>query len=156
VADEQDKNWAQPGQEKNGAERELIQVSDPLKELSRSPTAASPATPGHSTQADDPLPPGVKKRKLVHPFPLGQVHDHSLNPVRQVLGQAANPQAPQKTFEISIGGNGAPVIQSNQTGNFWIIGWDTLIKLALAEGVERMKEPPKPKLIVPGGMDITP
>lgn len=49
-----------------------------------------------------------------------------------------------------MGLNGLPIIQSNQTGNFWLISWDTLVRLALCEGIERndiSKLPKKPTTI---------
>jgi hypothetical protein len=117
----------------------VVQVSDPMRDVrGNHPPSGLP---------DGKEPNPQVRKKLVHPFPLGQLHDNTLEPPRQVLGQVANPQMPGRTFEISILGNGQPVVQSNQTANFWTISWSTLIKLALAEGIERQLKAPKPKLV---------
>lgn len=104
---------------------------------------------------------GKKGRPLLpafHKAPQGQVHDHKLDPKRVVIiSRLGNPARPDMQFELCALGP-PPVglcIQSWQTENFWIIGFDTLVRMAIREGIEREPEDRKVKLIVPGGLDIT-
>ena len=99
---------------------------------------------------------GRPRKVLAHPFPLGQVHDSTLEPPRQVLGQAANPLIRSRSFELCLLANGSPCIQSNQSGNFWLIGWDTLIRMAISEGIEReVKHKHRPMLVDVTGRPIS-
>lgn len=147
-------NDGEPYNPNSPPKRQVVQVSDPMADIRQQnqPQLKLPDGQAHSAQAEA-ADPNVRKR-LVHPFPLGQVHDDTMNPPRQILGQVSNPQMPNRTFEISVLGNGQPVIQSNQSCNYWTISWSTLIKLALAEGIERELKPKKPTLLGPTGQQL--
>lgn len=136
--------------------RQVIQVSDPMADIRQQEKPQLKLPDGQVQKAQDEAADPTVRKRLVHPFPLGQVHDDTLQPPRQILGQVANPQMPGRTFEISVLGNGQPVVQSNQSCNFWTISWSTLIKLALAEGIEREVKPKKPTIVGIDGKPLPP
>ena len=64
---------------------------------------------------------------------LGQIYPKDKLILRMDVGRAENGD---KVYEMSTTMNGAPIVRSEQTGKWWIIGWDELIKLAVEAGID--------------------
>ena len=41
------------------------------------------------------------------------------------------------TYELAIDARSCPIIRSTMSGRFWSIGWDELLKLATAAGIDK-------------------
>lgn len=79
----------------------------------------------------------LKLPEVYPPRPYGQVHSENLNPQpRREITTVGKSGTQGKVFRLSVGPTGAPIIQSGQTGQFWMISWDRLVNLAIAEGIE--------------------
>lgn len=64
---------------------------------------------------------------------------------------AKSPTHPGREYGVGYTASGAPYIQSAQTGNFWLVAWDTLIKQALSEGLDNELEELTPVILDPTG-----
>lgn len=61
-------------------------------------------------------------------------------PVRSLLARIAHGSATQgnNRYEIAVGWlNGAPMIQSKQTGKWFVLDWQTIVKLAQRAGIDK-------------------
>lgn len=67
----------------------------------------------------------------------GTIHPARSMFLRVAIGTA---QADDLSYELTASVGGLPMIQSTKTGKTWSIGWNELIELAIAAGIDEESE----------------
>lgn len=64
------------------------------------------------------------------------MHGHIIKPDALILRVAAGEAKGNGVeYELSTSMSGTPLIKSSKTGNTWAIGWEELIGIAIASGI---------------------
>ena len=68
---------------------------------------------------------------------MGKIIEKDVLMMKTFIGSA---EMSGKSYELSTSMNGAPMVQSNQTGRWFALTWDDIIKMALEAGIDKEKE----------------
>jgi hypothetical protein len=104
--------------------------------MQRSKSTSEPAPKPASRSGLKKAVKGAKRPRLPSSPTVGKIHPKGTLFFREAVGIAAD-DADIECFEMAVGvGDRSPITRSAKTGNWWVLDWQTMIRLALAAGID--------------------
>ena len=67
----------------------------------------------------------------------GKIIEKDTMILRKFIGEAEDEG---KKYEICVNMNGSPLIESKQTGKYYSLGWEDILKMAVEAGIDEPRE----------------